>query len=125
MTKTAKQIADAAYYQRNKERIKANNKAWRAKNMDKMRPGLLRYSRTPKGQFVSQRERAKQRGVEWRLSFEEWLAWWGDDISKRGKEPHELCMSRKGDTGAYALGNIEKKTNKDNLQEGLEKRWAK
>lgn len=57
---------------------------------------------------------AKIRKIEWNLTFEEWFAWWGDDIHKRGKGKDDLVMARYGDIGPYSLDNIYKTTFGDN-----------
>lgn len=64
--------------------------------------------------FYQQRSGAKRRGIEWLLTFDEWLAWWGDDLSKRGGGHDKLQMQRFGDSGPYALGNIKKGYPADN-----------
>jgi hypothetical protein len=58
--------------------------------------------------FIKQRNNARRRGVEWQLTFDEWVAWWGDDIELRGTGRDNLQMQRYGDKGPYALGNIKK-----------------
>ena len=38
-----------------------------------------------------QRYHAKLRNIDWELSFEDWMNWWGDDLEKRGcKNPNDL-----------------------------------
>lgn len=64
--------------------------------------------------FLSQKSHAKQRGVEWRLTFDQWLEWWGDDIYQRGSGAMSLQMQRFHDKGAYELGNIVKGHPKQN-----------
>ena len=66
--------------------------------------------------FKQQKQRAKQRGIEFNLTFEEWLDFWGEDISKRGKGKGQLQMQRFHDSGAYEIGNIKKGTAKDNAK---------
>jgi hypothetical protein len=58
--------------------------------------------------YHNQKSNAKARGIEWQLTFDEWLTWWGDDIESRGSHQHGLQMQRYGDSGPYALGNIKK-----------------
>jgi hypothetical protein len=55
------------------------------------------------------RTNAKQRGVEFKLTFEEWLTWWQQTghYHERGNKRGQYVMARKGDTGSYELGNIE------------------
>lgn len=64
--------------------------------------------------YRAQKRNAKTRGIEFLLTFEEWLEWWGDDLDKRGVGPNDLQMQRPADTGPYALGNIRKGTPKTN-----------
>ena len=58
--------------------------------------------------YWAQMSAAKQRGIDWNLNYDEWINWWGEDISKRGKGKGKLCMARYGDEGPYELGNIYK-----------------
>lgn len=67
-----------------------------------------------KRKYRAQRNGAQRRGIEWKLTFEEWVNWWGDDIPNRGKTRFELQMQRYGDIGAYELGNIKKGIPKHN-----------
>lgn len=66
--------------------------------------------------FLNQKGNAVQRGIEFKLTFEEWLAFWGDDIDRRGRARHDLQMQRFGDRGAYELGNIKKGTPLENAR---------
>lgn len=67
-----------------------------------------------KAKFASQKNGAKSRGIEWQLTFQEWLDWWGDDIARRGSGHDCLQMQRYGDQGPYAIGNIKKGHPRDN-----------
>ena len=64
--------------------------------------------------FCSQRSGAKARGIEWCFSFDEWLAWWGADLGRRGLGHDQLQMQRLGDQGPYAPHNVRKGYPKDN-----------
>lgn len=64
--------------------------------------------------FRAQRAHAYRRGIEWRLTFDQWLAWWGDDLSRRGRGAFDWQMQRFHDRGAYELGNITKGHSRDN-----------
>jgi hypothetical protein len=64
--------------------------------------------------YRNQKYGAKRRGIEWQLTFEQWLEFWGDDLPERGRGRHNLSMQRPCDSGPYALGNIRKGTPKDN-----------
>lgn len=80
---------------------------------------------TYKNKFDTQKHHAGQRGIDWQLTFEEWLAWWGSDIVNRGRKSAQLVMARIGDTGPYALSNIKKITVNDNHKEADSKLLGK
>lgn len=79
-----------------------------------------------RAKFGYQRTCAKQRGIPFHLTFEEWLAWWEafspDWRMLRGKGRGKYVMSRPGDKGPYALGNIEAKLHEANTSEGYRHR---
>jgi hypothetical protein len=61
--------------------------------------------------FVTQRCSAVTRGIEFKLSFEEWYDWWlSNGVDKNDYTPIRggamLCMCRHNDSGAYELSNI-------------------
>lgn len=64
--------------------------------------------------YASQKSGAKKRGIEWKITFDEWVTWWGEDIHKRGLGHDSFQMQRYGDKGAYELGNIRKGYPRDN-----------
>lgn len=66
--------------------------------------------------YASQKAGAARRGIEWQLTFEQWLDWWGDDIARRGTGSGQLQMQRFADSGPYALGNIRKGVPKNNRE---------
>jgi hypothetical protein len=67
--------------------------------------------------YRQQKGDAKKRGIEFKLTFEEWINWWGDDFENRGVGVDKLVMGRIGDVGAYELSNIKKITFSDNSRE--------
>ena len=69
-----------------------------------------------KVKFNSQRHGAKRRGIEWKLTFDEWVEWWGCDYHNRGTGRFQLQMQRFHDAGAYELGNIKKGIPRDNAK---------
>jgi hypothetical protein len=68
--------------------------------------GLSR-DRTPAGAFANQKQNAKSRGIEWRLTLWQWWAIWQESgrWEDRGRG-HNYMMCRKGDAGPYAVGNV-------------------
>ena len=66
-------------------------------------------------EFLRQRSGAKQRGIGWNLTYEQWIEWWGDDIARRGQGYNQLQMQRPADSGPYEIGNIRKGTPRENI----------
>lgn len=64
--------------------------------------------------WLDQRATSKRRGVEFNLTFEEYVEFWGDDYHRKGRKMADLCMGRYSDRGAYEVGNIYKATNAEN-----------
>lgn len=62
---------------------------------------------------------AKERGVVWNLTFEEWHQWWIDSghYHERGRLGHQYCMCRINDEGAYQLDNIYCDTSSKNVSD--------
>ena len=70
-----------------------------------------------KQKFITQRTGARNRGIEWYFTFEEWMAWWGDDIANRGNRSGQLVMARYKDQGPYHPDNVRKITCNENHSE--------
>lgn len=64
--------------------------------------------------YNRQKSQAAARGIEWQISFEQWVTWWGEDIKLRGRGVGLLQMQRFGDKGPYAIWNIKKGTQQQN-----------
>jgi hypothetical protein len=58
--------------------------------------------------FKEQQNKAKQRGIAWRLPYWEWLQIWQDSghLDERGVRSGQWVMARPGDVGAYEAGNV-------------------
>lgn len=72
-----------------------------------------------KDAWMFQRNAARVRGIEFLLTFDEWLKIWMDSghLHERGRRRHQYCMSRRGDAGAYVVGNVDIKTVAENVRE--------
>ena len=84
---------------------------------------MLRSSDDPRHRIILlkqywhfQKNAARRRGVEFLLTFEEWFKIWDDSghLPQKGRFKHQYCMSRHGDVGPYAVGNVEIITNEEN-----------
>jgi hypothetical protein len=104
------------YYVANREKCKEYGRSHYEANKEKQLAKQREYSATPKGRYISHKNSAKQRGVPFLLTFEEWWGLW---------EPHwhlrdgtnSLSMCRTGDEGGYELGNVRIDTNLNNILE--------
>jgi hypothetical protein len=73
--------------------------------------------------FKQQKGRARQRGVAFEMSFDQWREFWtiDDRWSRRGTGADNLVMSRIGDKGAYVVGNVICQTQRENGLESARK----
>jgi len=69
--------------------------------------------------FTANRRSAKQRGIAWNLTYEEWVAIWdaSGNWNRRGRGRDRYCMARKGDSGPYETGNVYVCTNLENCRD--------
>lgn len=81
---------------------------------------------SPRVRYAQHKASAKQRGLTFTLTFEQWWSLWEPHWHRRGRGAQEMCMCRKADKGGYELGNVRIATNKENVQErALELRVAR
>jgi len=59
---------------------------------------------------------AKQRGIEFNLTYEEWYDIWHAS-GKLYADDARYCMARHGDKGAYEVGNVRITTTNENTRE--------
>lgn len=93
------------YYERNKERIKAQR-------LDRER----KWIKTPRGKYSVQKRHAKQRGINWEFTFEDWWDMWqkSGKWDDRGVSTGQYCMCRFKDEGPYSSTNCEIRHAPDN-----------
>lgn len=68
-----------------------------------------RYDATPRGKYTKHKKNAKRRGIPFVLTFDEWWAIWrrSKRWNQRGNATgDQYVMSRHGDEGPYAAGNV-------------------
>lgn len=67
----------------------------------------LRLARSPAMRFYDQKKAADKRGIEWELTFPQWLSIWqgSGKFEQRGRG-NGYVMGRNGDVGPYAAGNV-------------------
>lgn len=66
--------------------------------------------------YRAQKSHSKKRGIEFLLSFNQWLYIWtrSGHLHERGRGSLQYCMARFGDKGPYERGNVEIITNNAN-----------
>jgi len=70
--------------------------------------------------YTQQKSNAKQRGVEFVLTFDEWKQIWlySGKWEQRGRGAEKYCMCRVGDAGCYQVGNVFIGLGKHNVRDG-------
>ena len=73
-----------------------------------------------KTKFNAHKSNAKRRGVEFLLTFEQWVDIWSESgkWDERGRGADKYCMCRIGDKGAYSVGNVFIGQGKHNVRDG-------
>ena len=73
-----------------------------------------------KKKYVENKNNAKRRRIDFLLSLEEWCEIWrrSGKWLERGRGADKYCMCRKGDIGAYSLGNVFIGQGKHNVRDG-------
>jgi hypothetical protein len=69
---------------------------------------------------MAHKHSAKQRGIPFRLTFEQWWGIWEPHWQDRGQCTGCKLMSRIGDKGAYEVGNVKIATHAENQHERRE-----
>jgi len=71
-------------------------------------PSWQRYLQTPRRKYQEHKGHAKQRGVAFELTYDEWWEIWqkSGKYKRRGNRKGQFCMHRISDQGAYAVGNV-------------------
>ena len=75
---------------------------------------------TLRGRYKMQEQNALARGIQFLLSFEQWLAIWTESgkLDQRGRGADRFCMCRNGDVGPYEVGNVFIGTGRENVRAG-------
>lgn len=76
----------------------------------------------PKRAYASHKNSAKQRGIAFTLSFEQWWELWEPHWERRGRGINDMCMCRRHDQGGYELGNVRIATVRENRHEAAMER---
>lgn len=79
----------------------------------------LSMCRTDRKKYTSHKSSAKFRGIDFKLTFEEWFDIWqkSGHYHERGIGKGSYVMSRIGDKGGYEVGNVFIQSNSDNVKQ--------
>jgi transposase-like protein len=75
------------------------------------------------GAYCRQKNSARHRGIEWDITFAQWLAVWRQSgrLELRGRGKGHYVMSRIKDDGGYRMGNVHIQLSTVNNSEGIKK----
>lgn len=79
----------------------------------------------PFAAFMEHQRGAEQRGIDFRLSFEQWWTLWEPHYANRGTRAGQMCMCRTRDEGAYEVGNVRIDQIKGNIAEAAVQKKTK
>ena len=87
--------------------------------MDKLRFEKASQAARYRDMWRQQRIRSRKRGIEFQLTFEQWLSIWkiSRKLPLRGIQSGQYVMARHGDRGPYAVGNVKIITTNHNRKE--------
>jgi hypothetical protein len=92
------------------QKASAYNAAWRKANPERRRETDRKHKalHPERVAFIKHRSVAKQRGISFLFTFDEWITIWRDSgrWAERGYRKGQYCMARFGDKGPYATGNV-------------------
>lgn len=72
------------------------------------------------GRYKAQMKNAEMRGIDFLLTFEQWLSIWTESgkLDQRGRGAEKFCMCRNNDIGPYEVGNVFIGTGRENVRAG-------
>lgn len=80
-----------------------------------------RNGKTKAAKYLHQRHSAAKRGIEWHMTFAEWVSVWvsSGKWDQRGRGKGCYCMARHGDAGPYKIGNVSIQLIETNSRDGI------
>jgi hypothetical protein len=93
-----------------------NRKAeWVAANKERVQEYGQSYVRSARGKYANHKGHATTRGIEFKLTFDEWWELWEPHYAERGTG--RMVMCRTNDEGPYEMGNVRIDTQSNNAME--------
>jgi hypothetical protein len=97
---------NAAYYQGNKKKINEYFRKYYATNKDKRNERIREYQRTPQGKYSTYRASAKQRGIPFEITLDEFKTFVDLPCRYCGSKLPSICLDRVDNTKGYTLSNL-------------------
>lgn len=96
---------------------RTRERAHRYATSSKAKIAKTRYDQSPQGKYNKHKKNARARGIPFTLTYKQWRTLWAKHWKKRGNRKGHYVMSRHGDTGPYAVGNVSIVLNSANVAE--------
>ena len=93
-------------YHNNKDEIKLKTAQYRADNADVIKVQKAEYKQTPRGKFRAYANNAKQKSIEFGLTFEEFSAFWQQPCEYCGSDIPTVGIDRIDSSKGYWMSNI-------------------
>lgn len=94
------------YKRLNKEKISIKNKEYLSKNKEHKKIRDKIYYQTPAGKFNTYKNNANKRNIEFNLTFDEFILFWGKPCNYCGEEIDTIGLDRMNNNIGYELNNI-------------------
>lgn len=97
---------DRAYWLKNKERIKKVKKKWQKKHLEHCKRLWKKRRNYPKNKYRIYKKGAETRGIEFNLTFEQFMFFWQKPCSYCGDRIEAVGLDRVDSNKGYILDNI-------------------
>lgn len=94
------------YYLTNKEKMDSQIKEYSLLHAQEVKTYQKEYYKTITGKYIQYKRRAKQRGIEFNLTMEQFAGLWQKSCYYCGDEIETIGIDRLDSDGAYTVGNI-------------------
>lgn len=91
---------------KNNKRINEQQKVLYKKHRTRILEHKKDYCQTPKGRLNTYKNGAKRRGIDWNLTFEEFLSFWQNDCYYCNEQIETIGLDRLDSNKGYTLKNL-------------------
>lgn len=97
---------NSSYYQRHKKQQKAYWKKYYAEHKEERDKHVIKYQKTPQGKYSTYRASAKQRGIPFEITLDEFKTFANLPCRYCGSKLPSICLDRVDNTKGYTLSNL-------------------